>query len=91
MGTSERKPSQAEQLLELLRERGDAGVTPLLALDRIGSFRLAARISDLKAAGHAIRSDRVTTSGGAVVARYVLEGARGTSPLVAKGQLEVPW
>lgn len=68
--------TQAERLLELLRERGDAGVTPLLALDRIGSFRLGARIYDLKQAGHTITSERVRTAGGAIVAKYVLVEAR---------------
>ncbi len=64
--------TQNERLLELLRERGPAGVTPLLALDRVGSFRLAARVSDLKAAGHDIETRTVTVSGGARVACYVL-------------------
>jgi len=66
------KATQAERLLELLRERGDAGVTPLLALDRIGSFRLGARIYDLKQAGHKIDRTMVATEGGAHVAKYVL-------------------
>jgi len=69
---TDRKPTQAELLLELLRERGPAGVTPLVALERIGSFRLAARVWDLIAAGHTITSTRITTPGGATVACYVL-------------------
>ena len=64
--------TQAERLLELLRERGAAGVTPLLALDRIGSFRLGARIYDLRAEGHTIERTMVRTAGGAHVAQYVL-------------------
>jgi len=64
--------TQTDRLLDLLREQGKAGVTPLLALERIGSFRLGARIYDLKAAGHSIESKRVRTTGGAIVACYVL-------------------
>lgn len=66
------RPSQADQLLSLLRYRGEAGVTPIDALREIGSFRLAARISDLKERGHTIRSERHRTNTGAIVARYVL-------------------
>jgi hypothetical protein len=69
---SDRRPTQADQLLALLRERGPAGVTPLDALDRIGSFRLAARVWDLAQAGHRIERRRVTTPGGATIACYVL-------------------
>lgn len=78
-------PTQAEALLELLRERGTQGVTPLLALDRIGSFRLGARIYDLRAAGHAISKTMVKTSGGAHVACYVLEVRRDYA------QEALPW
>lgn len=70
------KPTQAQQLLELLRERGEAGVTPLVALERIGSFRLAARVWDLTQAGYTIETHKVTTAGGARVACYVLVEAR---------------
>lgn len=70
------KATQADRLLELLRERGTQGVTPLLALDRIGSFRLGARIYDLRAAGHTIERTMVRTEGGAHVAQYVLIEAR---------------
>lgn len=90
-------PTQAEQLLTLLRQRGAEGVTPLLALDRIGSFRLGARIFDLRAAGHRISKTMVRTSGGAHVAQYVLDEspeeapAPPRDPMVAEGQEQLPW
>jgi hypothetical protein len=59
-------------VLRLLRLRGAEGVTPLLALQEVGCFRLSARIWDLRAAGHRIEREWVTTPGGSRVARYVL-------------------
>jgi hypothetical protein len=87
----DRGPTQAELLLDLLRERGSAGVTPLLALDRIGSFRLGARIFDLRAEGHNISRRMVATAGGAHVACYVLEPGPRPDPTLARGQVELPW
>jgi hypothetical protein len=72
---SDQRPTQNEQLLELLRERGEEGVTPLLALERVRCFRLASRVHDLKEAGHRIETRRVATQGGAQVACYVLHEA----------------
>lgn len=69
---SDRKPTQNELLLELLRERGAEGVTPLLALERARCFRLASRVFELKEAGHRIDTTTVDTPGGARVACYVL-------------------
>ncbi len=69
---SERATTQAERLLALLRQVGDEGVTPLEALRSLGSFRLAARIYDLREAGHDIRTLRYKLGSGAVVARYTL-------------------
>ena len=40
--------TQTDRVLALLRARGEAGLTPLEALDIVGSLRLAARISDAK-------------------------------------------
>ena len=57
------KPGTAA-VLALLRERGDRGLTPLDALDAVGSFRLGARIWELKADGYAIDTELVTTVGG---------------------------
>ena len=43
---------QVDDLLDLLRYRGDRGITAVDALNEVGSFRLAARIADLRAEGH---------------------------------------
>lgn len=67
--------TQTQKVLTLLRERGEEGLTPLDALDIVGSFRLAARISDAKAllpADQEIVTLRATTVNGKTVARYVL-------------------
>jgi len=68
--------TQTERVIRLLRSRGDEGLTPLEALEIIGTMRLAARISDAK---QLIRDDeeivtrRATDSTtGTSVARYVL-------------------
>lgn len=66
------KVTQATRLLALLRARGAEGVTPLLALDVIGSLRLAAVVYVLKADGHDIRTEIVPTPSGKHVARYTL-------------------
>lgn len=65
------KPSSAA-VLDLLRRR-PFGVTALEALTEAGTFRLAARVADLKAAGFVIRTEMVRTTTGKSVARYVLE------------------
>lgn len=96
MTGSAKPPTQAQRLLELLRERGERGVTPLDALERIGSFRLAARVHDLRhpreGVGYVIEDVGYTTDSGARVARYVLVGAQAAPcPLIARGQVELPW
>ena len=68
--------TQNELLLDLLRVRGRHGVTPMDALTGVGSFRLAARVYDLRQAGYEITSSRFRTPSGAMVARYVLEEAK---------------
>lgn len=68
--------TQTARLLVLLQVRGSEGVTPLEALDAIGSFRLAGRIYELRQAGHTIRREWHETANGARVARYVLVPAR---------------
>lgn len=65
-------PTQTERILALLRERGRIGLTPKEALAEVGTMRLAARIADLRAAGHDITTETFTTPNGARVARYVL-------------------
>jgi len=47
-------------------------LTPLEALNRFGCLRLGARVYDLKAAGHDIRSRLVEVAGGKRVASYRL-------------------
>ncbi len=66
--------SQNDVILDLLRVAGDRGITPLDALEIAHSFRLAARISDLRARGYDIRTTMVTEPrrGGVTYARYVL-------------------
>lgn len=64
--------SQKIRLLELLRVRGETGVTPLDALHIVGSFRLAARVYDLRAEGYAIEAHRINTPNGAEIACYTL-------------------
>jgi len=65
------KPSTAATLA-LLRRKPE-GVTPLDALDEIGSFRLAARISELRHDGYVIRAETIRTATGKHVAKYTLE------------------
>lgn len=65
--------TQNETILEHLKE-GHA-ITPRDALEKFGIMRLAARISDLRAAGHPIKTDIIVVStrvGIANVAEYSL-------------------
>jgi hypothetical protein len=64
--------TQTEQILELLRWARDDGITAMDALRDASCFRLAARISDLRVAGHDITSTMETLPGGKRVARYRL-------------------
>lgn len=64
--------TQTAAILDLLLEQGDAGVTPGLAQMEIGTMRLAARIKELRDAGHDIVNVGWTTPSGKHVARYVL-------------------
>jgi hypothetical protein len=63
--------TQTDAILRLLVERPE-GITALDALRECGSFRLAARIADLRAAGNDIQSEMVTLDSGKRVARYRL-------------------
>ncbi len=67
------RPTQNDLILDMLKRRGDTGVTPGEALQEVGCFRLAARIGELRAQGHNIETKSYKTRGGAVVARYVLK------------------
>ena len=64
------KTTQCKQILEYMRKHGS--ITPLEALEYCGSFRLSARIKDLRDAGHKIRTDHETKNG-KTYARYFLE------------------
>lgn len=60
-----------QQILEYLKK--GATISPLAALNMFGCFRLAARIHDLRKAGHNIRTIRITRSNGTRFCIYVLE------------------
>ena len=64
--------TQTDSILALLRDHGSDGVTPYDAMMLAGCMRLAARINDLRRAGHDIETKTLTLSGGKHVARYVL-------------------
>jgi hypothetical protein len=75
--------TQAEGLVDLLRANGERGVTPLDALEVLGSFRLAARVidaRDLIDPWERIDSERATLPNGKSVARYVLRSSRVVQP-----------
>lgn len=59
--------TQNELILDALR-RGP--LTPLEALERIGTMRLAARIDELRQQGHAIVTEKIKTPTGKHVAQY---------------------
>jgi hypothetical protein len=63
---------QTQAVLRLLREKPE-GITAIDALSAVGSFRLAARIWELRQAGYTIKSTPLRTSTGKTVDRYVLE------------------
>ncbi len=79
--------SQTQEVLAVLRERGEDGITPMEALAWIGTMRLAARIADAK---HLLEPDeeivtlRQATLNGATVARYVIRKRR-PQPVVQEG------
>lgn len=52
-----KQPTHCEQIVEYMQEFGS--INPLQALQDIGCFRLASRISDLKKMGYPIISKRV--------------------------------
>lgn len=66
--------TQTELVIAALRARGPDGLTPLDALETIGTMRLAARVSDAKAMigdDEEIVTERVTIND-KTFARYVL-------------------
>ena len=64
---------QTAAVLALLRLQGRLGVTPSLARDRVGTDRLAARISELRADGFNIETTTLTTATRKHVGRYILQ------------------
>ena len=62
--------SQNDLILEHLRE--GRTITAIEALGLYGVFRLAARIKDLRNAGHSIASYKMRVPGGRAIARYEL-------------------
>ncbi len=65
--------SQAKRILSYMLAGNR--ITPIEALEKFGSFRLGARIADLRAAGHDIKSEFVTTNTGKHVKQYWIETA----------------
>ena len=63
---------QTRRVLSLLIIQGTDGLTPLQALTWAGTMRLAARVSEIRAAGHRVTTTTVKTPQGAHVARYTL-------------------
>jgi hypothetical protein len=66
--------TQSAEVLHLLRASGLNGVTQQDAIRLLSCYRLAARIADLRADGHAILSVQ-TSHDGKRFARYILEDA----------------
>jgi hypothetical protein len=63
---------QTERTLRVLRAKGGDGLTPLEALELVGTQRLAARIYELQAEGYDITRTLKATARGARIACYVL-------------------
>ena len=61
--------SQNEAVLHWLKREP---ITPIQALAHLRVMRLAARINDLKNAGHPIQSERIESESGKHFARYSL-------------------
>tara|TARA_R110001606_G_scaffold10095_2_gene43221 strand:- start:299 stop:595 length:297 start_codon:yes stop_codon:yes gene_type:complete len=61
--------SQNKKILQYMRNKP---ITAIDALEHIGSFRLAARVKDLRDEGHEIYTEIVPTESGSRIARYSL-------------------
>jgi hypothetical protein len=70
MAMTANAPAQNAMILDHLQQ--NKAITPLEALSKYGSFRLAARIFDLRRAGHAIHTDRIPVGNRKNVASYTL-------------------
>lgn len=79
-GLEKVKGLQSQNASILKWMRAGKPITPLVALDQFGCFRLAARIKNLKDDGHAIHSQMITVTnrdgGHSKVAEYRLLGAQ---------------
>ena len=64
--------SQSKEILNHLKAGNE--LNPMLALERFGCMRLAARISDLRAEGHQIETTVKKGHNGKVYASYRLVG-----------------
>ncbi len=64
--------TQNQKVLDLLRQAGSRGITPLDGFELAHSWRLAARIHELRELGYTIETTVERTPGGAKVARYRL-------------------
>ena len=64
--------SQAKRILAYMKAGNR--ITPIEALEKFGSFRLGARIADLRADGHEIKSEFVMTPSGKRVKSYWIQG-----------------
>ena len=64
--------TQTQEILEFLKS--GRSITPLDALNHLGCFRLASRISEIRKMGYPIQKDMVTNPDtGKTFARYRLE------------------
>jgi hypothetical protein len=84
--------TQTTAVVSLLRSRGDKGLTPLEALEIVGSLRLAARIADARDPSSGLLGDdeeivtESVTRDGKTYARYVLR--RRATPGIVQTTLE---
>lgn len=62
--------SQTSRILEYMLQGNS--ITPIEALNLFGSFRLGARIAEIKAKGYLVYSEFVTTDSGKKVKQYHL-------------------
>ena len=66
--------AQHDEILSYIQYRG--AITPFEAMELCGSMRLAARINELRRAGHNIHAEMVTAPSGRRFARYTIEEQR---------------
>ena len=62
--------SQTDRILDYMLS--GKSITPLEALEKFGSFRLGARIADIRAKGYLVYSEFITLPNGKRVKRYNL-------------------